>query len=232
MAVLSRHWLDKMFVVLDKDEDIINNINGLNEENQRELYFWEPGVDALLNQAMQVNQNLIFSSNIAAELDNCRVIFVAVDIPLKSQPRQVKNDFDVQNWEDAIVAILNSIQRAPALQSKYVAVKSTLPIDYKRDIRQRFARHRYFDLLHITTNPEFFSDGTAVDDLSYPHKIVLGNFFQDGQHVFRDLYLPVVENDADRIEMIDTVSSAELGKLLSNAAIAAQLTVMNIEFQF
>lgn len=131
------------------------------------LYFWEPGVEALLDETMLVNQNLIFSFNIVVELDNCRVIFVVVDIPLKYQPRQVKNDFDVKNWEDAIVAILDSIQMAPVAQSKYVAVKSTLPIDYKRDIRNRLSRYRHFNHLLITTNPECFTEGTAVDDLLY-----------------------------------------------------------------
>ncbi|KAL6512209.1 hypothetical protein OROHE_019821 [Orobanche hederae] len=228
MAVLSRHWPDKTFVVVDRDVDIIDNINGNNEDNERAMYFSEPGMNELLDEAMCDNHNLIFSSNIAAELDLCRVIFIAVDIPLKAQPRQVKSDLDVQNWEDATRAILDSIGRAPVLQAKYVAVKSTLPVDYKRDIRNRFSGYNHFNFLHIITNPVFFSDGTAVDDLSYPHKVVLGDFFQNGRALFRDLYLPVVGYDHTRIEMVASLSSVELGKLLSNASIAAQLTIMNI----
>ncbi|XP_021719199.1 UDP-glucose 6-dehydrogenase 3-like [Chenopodium quinoa] len=228
MAVLSHHWLNKTFVVVDRDIDLINNINGVNEENERLMLFSEPGMDDLLDEAMHVNYNLVFSSNIAAKLDLCRVIFIAVNIPLKEQPRQVKSDFDVQNWEDATRAILDSIGREPVLRSRYVVVKSTLPIDYKRNIHDRFSEYNNFNYLHIITNPEFFSEGTVVDDLSYPHKIVLEEFFNGGREFFRDLYLPVVEHDYDRIEMVTSLSSVELGKLLSNASISAQLTIMNI----
>ncbi|RAL46389.1 hypothetical protein DM860_015382 [Cuscuta australis] len=155
------------------------------------------------------------------------MIFIAVDIPLVGLPKIIKGNLDIQNWEDAIRAILYS----PPAQQKYVAIKSTFPVDHKSHIVDILHGYDHSELLHVITIPEFFSEGTALDDLTNLPKIVMGGFFNSDQitkELFRDLYVRLVHNDHERIEYITSKSSVEIGKCLSNASIAAQLTIMDI----
>ncbi|XP_021746243.1 UDP-glucose 6-dehydrogenase-like isoform X2 [Chenopodium quinoa] len=112
MMVLAHYWHDKHFVVLDKDVERINDMNGINAANERVMPFSEPDMDLYLNEGID-RGNLHFSSNIDHELDLCQMVFIAVDIPLKMKPKVLKNDLDINNFEDAIKSILQSIDRIP-----------------------------------------------------------------------------------------------------------------------
>ncbi|XP_021746099.1 UDP-glucose 6-dehydrogenase 3-like [Chenopodium quinoa] len=225
MMVLAHYWHIHKHFVLDKDVERINDMNGINAANERVMPFSELDMDLYLNKGID-RGNLHFSSNIDHELDLCQMVFIAVDIPLKMKPKVLKNDLDINNFEDAIKSILQSIDRIPGW--KCVAIKSTVPVDYKSNIANHI--HGFYDAwrLSVITNPEFFSVGTAVQDLLHPQKVVLGDFYegQNSLALFRDLYAGVV--NVDNIEIIGSQSSVQIGKLLSNAVLAAQLTLMNI----
>ncbi|VFQ77617.1 unnamed protein product [Cuscuta campestris] len=107
-------------------------------------------------------QNLYFSSDIDGELVNCQVIFIAMDIPLMGLPKIIKGSLDIRNWEDAIRAILYS----PPAQPKYVAIKSTFPVDHKSHIADILHGYDHSEHLHVIAIPEFFSVGTTLDDLT------------------------------------------------------------------
>ena len=221
MLALASHWPEITFVVLDDDVELINNINDNNT-----FPFVEPGLDHLLFIAHQLHNNVFFSHDTDMELDMCQVVFIAVDIPLSTEPTQVKGDLNIVNLELALMDILLSIGRTR--EKKYVAIKSTMPVDHMNDLCSRLNQYPNHNLLHVIVNPEFFTEGFAVEELVAPDRVVLGRFYNEGLLLFTELYLRVVNNNNDRIEIVDSIMSVELGKLLSDAIMAAQLTLINI----
>jgi nucleotide sugar dehydrogenase len=86
---------------------------------------------------------------------------------------------------------------------------------------------------HVVSNPEFLSEGSAINDFLYPDRIVLGGHDMDVSRV-AELYQPVLEQTFDggrrnvRPSLITTeLASAEMIKYAANAFLATKISFAN-----
>jgi UDPglucose 6-dehydrogenase len=170
---------------------------------------FEPGLAELFEQGMLQGQISVHSDNLDA-IDGAAVVFLTLPTPPGSDGRANLSFID-----DVVDQI------APHLHPEAILVtKSTVPVGTAERIRKRLR-----DLgcgAGVVSNPEFLSEGNAVEDFLRAERIVVGAFEDEHGHVIADLYrgLPA------KVVLTDPVS-AELTKYAANAYLATRLTFAN-----
>jgi UDPglucose 6-dehydrogenase len=173
------------------------------------LPIYEPGLEELFARALSHDLISLHSDNHEA-VRGADVIFLALPTPPDGDGR-------------ADLSILESAVRdlAPSLGSSAIlAVKSTVPVGTNALLR------RILDdaacSASVVSNPEFLSEGSAVEDFLKAERIVIGADIAADADVLRRLYGGLRAT----IVVTDPVS-AELTKYAANAYLATRLTFFN-----
>ena len=219
MAVIAKMNPDRKVVVVDVNAA---RIAAWNSADFR-LPIYEPGLVDVVREVR--GRNLFFSTDIASAVKACDIVFVGVNTPTKMFGRGAGRASDLQYWE----ATAREIRRF-AGGDKIVVEKSTLPVRTAaamEAILNDHAEHRFT----VLSNPEFLAEGTAIDDLFHPDRVLIGGpQTPDGQRAVRELveiyrgHVPWVPED--RI-LTTNVWSAELTKLAANAMLAQRVSSVN-----
>ncbi len=219
MAVIAKMNPDRKVVVVDVNAA---RIAAWNSADFR-LPIYEPGLVDVVREVR--GRNLFFSTDIASAVKACDIVFVGVNTPTKMFGRGAGRASDLQYWE----ATAREIKRF-AEGDKIVVEKSTLPVRTAaamEAILNDHAEHRFT----VLSNPEFLAEGTAIDDLFHPDRVLIGGpQTPDGQAAVRALVeiyrgrTPWVPED--RI-LTTNVWSAELTKLAANAMLAQRVSSVN-----
>lgn len=169
-------------------------------------------------------KNLFFSNNIQEEIERADLIFISVNTPTKTFGFGKGKAADLQNLEHVARLIANYSQK-----SKIVVEKSTVPVraaeSINRILRANTKPGIRFDVL---SNPEFMAEGTAIDDLLNPDRILIGGEeTPEGRRALK-LLCSVYMNWIPREKIITTNTwSSELSKLAANAFLAQRLSSIN-----
>ena len=106
--------------------------------------------------------------------------------------------------------------------------KSTVPVRTAATLRRIFAENNKDFHLEVINNPEFLAEGTAINDLLHPHRMLIGGEnTESGQaavQALSDIYAMWVPKD--RIITMNTWSS-ELAKLTANSFLAQRISSIN-----
>lgn len=215
MAMIARKCPDYNVTVVDISEARIA------AWQSDELPIYEPGLDDLVRST--IGKNLFFSTDVAGEIDKADMIFVSVNTPTKTFGHGAGKAADLQYWEKTARDIL-----ANSRSDKIVIEKSTLPVrtaDAMERILQSSGGKVKFQVL---SNPEFMAEGTAVDDLEKPDRVLIGGHnTKEGRAAVKalvDVYKHWVP-DENIITM--NLWSAELSKLAANAFLAQRVSSIN-----
>ena len=215
MAVIADKCPDYKVVVVDLNEERIN------AWNSEKLPIFEPGLDEVVKRAR--GRNLFFSTDVAAGIKEASIIFVSVNTPTKTFGEGAGMAADLQYWEKTARAIIEH-----ADEDKIVIEKSTLPVktaEAMHRILESNNKGLHFDVI---SNPEFMAEGTAVDDLQNPDRVLIGAMDSErGRKALQrvvDIYACWVP--AERIKTTN-VWSSELSKLVANAMLAQRISSIN-----
>ena len=185
------------------------------------LPIYEPGLLDVVRRAR--GRNLFFSTDIEAGIRGADIIFVSVNTPTKTFGEGAGRAADLQYWEKTARQIL-----ASATSDKIVVEKSTLPVrtaEAMDRILNSNDRGLHFEVL---SNPEFLAEGTAVEDLEQPDRVLIGSRETPAgaraRRAVADLYAAWVPRE--RI-LESNVWSAELSKLTANAFLAQRISSIN-----
>ena len=124
---------------------------------------YEPELEQYVQEGMAQNR-LRFSENIEEALDHGTVVFMCV-----GTPEGENGAADLSQIENVAVEIAFHLTKY-----RLIVEKSTVPIHTYERIRHTIRRHtvRGTDF-EVACNPEFFREGSAIQDFFYPDRIVL-----------------------------------------------------------
>ncbi|KAI0114337.1 UDP-glucose/GDP-mannose dehydrogenase family, central domain-containing protein [Nemania sp. FL0031] len=147
----------------------------------------------------------------------------AVNTPTKSTGAGAGRAMDLSAFE-AVACEIARYARAGTI----IVEKSTVPCRTAQLIQDIMAVYRPDVRFEILSNPEFLAAGTAVHDLLYPDRILIGCSQTPSGHcaasALADLYAAWVP----RARIITTnIWSSELSKLVANALLAQRISSIN-----
>lgn len=196
---------------------------------------YEPGLEELMKLT---GSNLKFTTDVEAALQDAEVVFIAVGTPPQTDG---KPD-------------LTAVQAAASAVGKYIhggftiiVNKSTVPIgsgkwveSIVRDAYEEAHGSSPIGKFSVASNPEFLREGSAINDILYPDRVVVGSENPRAREILYTLYRPVLEQsftaptflprpaNLGAVPLIATdLASAELIKYASNAFLSTKISFIN-----
>ncbi|XP_069129393.1 UDP-glucose 6-dehydrogenase-like isoform X1 [Argopecten irradians] len=190
--------------------------------NSENLPIFEPGLYDLVKECR--GRNLFFSTNVKEAIVEADLIFICVNTPTKHFGKGKGRAADLKYIESAARMIAEVSQN-----SKIVVEKSTVPVKAAESITNIMrANIKPGVQYQVLSNPEFLAEGTAVNDLIYPDRVLIGGdpspLGQEAIQSLRWIYEHWVPQD--KIITMNTWSS-ELSKLAANAFLAQRISSIN-----
>jgi len=172
---------------------------------------YEPGLEEIVRRNR--GRRLFFTTDTAAAVRESEVVFIAV-----STPPGASGEADIRNVIQAAKVIGAAIRGY-----KIIVNKSTVPIGMTHVVgdilRSTAPPDATFD---VVSNPEFLREGSAVQDLFKPDRVVIGAENRDAALRVAAIYKPV-----NAPVLITDPESAEMVKYASNAFLAAKISYIN-----
>ena len=218
MAIIAQKCPQIEVTVVDLNAE---RIAAWNDADVANIPIYEPGLSAIVAEAR--GRNLFFSTDVEKAIDEAQIIFISVNTPTKTYGKGKGMAADLKYIELCARQIAKI-----AKDNKIVVEKSTLPVRTAEAIKSILDNTGNGVQFQILSNPEFLAEGTAVQDLLHPDRILIGgDASAEGQQAIAAL-VDVYSNwvPADKI-LTTNVWSSELSKLTANAFLAQRISSIN-----
>ncbi|MCC9601104.1 UDP-glucose 6-dehydrogenase [Stieleria sp. JC731] len=185
--------------------------------NSDTLPIYEPGLDEIVKSAR--GKNLTFTTEVDAAIKEADMVFISVNTPTKT--------FGVGAGRAANLEFVEKCARRIAEVAeghKIVVEKSTLPVRTAEAVKRILSNAENGCTFDVLSNPEFLAEGTAVEDLLAPDRVLIGGERPEAIQALVDVYAQWVPND--RI-LTTNLWSSELSKLTANAFLAQRVSSIN-----
>lgn len=218
MAVIAQKCPDIKVTVVDLN---VERIAAWNDKNSNNIPIYEPGLSAIVEETR--GKNLFFSTDVEKAIDEAQIIFISVNTPTKTYGKGKGMAADLKYIELCARQIAKI-----AKDNKIVVEKSTLPVRTAEAIKSILDNTGNGVQFQILSNPEFLAEGTAVQDLLSPDRILIGgDVTPEGQRAIQSL-VEVYSNWVAPEKILTTnVWSSELSKLTANAFLAQRISSIN-----
>lgn len=214
MSVIAQKNPDIDITVVDLNEA---RIQAWNDADLSKLPIYEPGLDKVVGEAR--GRNLFFSTDVNKAIEEADMIFISVNTPTKTYGKGKGQAADLKFVELCARQIAEV-----AKNDKIVVEKSTLPVRTAAAIKSILKHTGSGVNFHVLSNPEFLAEGTAVQDLQNPDRVLIGGENQEAIQALVDIYAAWVPKD----KIITTnLWSSELSKLVANAFLAQRVSSIN-----
>ncbi len=217
MAVFAKHCPDIQINVVDLNKE---RIEKWNSKDLNDLPIYEPGLDQIIVKCR--GKNLDFSTDVESKISQADMIFISVNTPTKSKGIGAGKASDLK-WIDASARQISK----HAKPNTIVVEKSTLPVRTASTIKQILDapdRDMVNKNFMILSNPEFLSEGSAIQNLENPDRVLIGGNEAEPIKALINIYLRWI--DEKKILTTDLWSS-ELSKLIANAFLAQRISSIN-----
>ena len=218
MAIIAQKCPHIKVTVVDLNE---KRIAAWNDADVNNIPIYEPGLSKVVAEAR--NRNLFFSTEVDKAIDEAEMIFISVNTPTKTYGVGKGMAADLKYIE----LCARQIARV-AKTDKIVVEKSTLPVRTASAIKDILVNTGNGVNFQILSNPEFLAEGTAVQDLLAPDRVLIGgDTTPEGEKAIQQL-VDVYENWVPKDRILTTnVWSSELSKLTANAFLAQRVSSIN-----
>ncbi len=211
-----------MAVIADQCPDLTVTVVDINAQriaawNSDKLPIYEPGLEAVVRRCR--GRNLFYSTDIPGAIKAADIIFVSVNTPTKTFGAGAGKAADLQYLEKTARSILEH-----ADSDKIVVEKSTLPVRTAQALSRVLHSNTRGLKFRIVSNPEFLAEGTAIEDLLHPDRVLIGGMEESAIEEVAQIYAHWVPRE--RI-ITTNLWSSELTKLVSNALLAQRISSVN-----
>jgi len=217
MAVIALKCPHINVTVVDANSERIKEWNGPLDS----LPIYEPGLAEVIDIAR--GRNLFFSDDIPGNIEKAEMIFMAVNTPTKTEGEGAGMAADLRYIE----ACARDIAKY-SKSDKIVVEKSTVPIKTAEKIKEILDQNHKGISFEILSNPEFLAEGTAIDDMFNPNRVLIGGnetgLGKKAVNALVEIYRNWIPNEKI---LTTNVWSSELSKLASNAMLAQRISSIN-----
>lgn len=192
---------------VDVDESKIEQLS------QGKLPLYEPGLSGMVVRNAAAGR-LHFTTRAEDAVRSAAVVYLTVDTPLADD-----GTTDLTSFWQAVDRI------APCLAaSTLLVIKSTVPVGTHAQVVQRL-RQQADRTCAVASNPEFLRAGSAVHDVLFPDRVVVGVRRAEVATVLRRLYAPLLRTDQPFLVL--SPESAEMTPYVANAFLATRVSFIN-----
>ena len=217
MSIIAQKCPNIKVTVVDLN---VERIAAWNDEDVNNIPIYEPGLSDLVAEAR--GRNLFFSTDVEKAIDEAQMIFISVNKPTKTYGLGKGMAADLKYIELCARQIA-----AVAKDNKIVVEKSTLPVRTAEAIKNILDNTGNGVQFQILSNPEFLAEGTAVQDLLHPDRVLIGGDDKGGREAI-DALVEVYANWVPKDRILTTnLWSSELSKLTANAFLAQRVSSIN-----
>jgi len=217
MAVIALKNPQLKITIVDANPDKIKAWNGPLEN----LPVYEPGLADVIQETR--GKNLFFSDDIDNAIIKAEMIFMSVNTPTKTEGEGAGMASDLRYIE----ACARNIAKV-ATTDKIVIEKSTLPVRTAEKIKEILDLEGNGVHFEILSNPEFLAEGTAIQDLLEPDRVLIGGDETESGQESVSALVDIYANWIPKDKILTTnVWSSELSKLAANAMLAQRVSSIN-----
>ncbi len=203
MSVIAFNCPELRVDVVDINEE---RIEAWNSKDFSKLPIFEPGLEDIIRKCRGVN--LFFSNNLEESISKADIIFISVNTPTKKKGIGAGFASDLK-WVES------SARQIAKFASNHTVVveKSTLPVKTAETIKSILNSSEQNEGINkmdtqnnqksfsIVSNPEFLAEGTAINDLQNPDRVLIGG--EDNYSI--DLISDIYQNWVDKEKIITTI---------------------------
>lgn len=219
MSVIAQKCPQIKVNVVDINE---KRIADWNDEDLDKLPIFEPGLKEIIAEVR--NKNLFFSTDIKQAIKDAEMIFISVNTPTKTYGKGKGMAADLKYIE------LCARQIAEVADTdKIIVEKSTLPVRTAQAIKSILQNTGNGVKYQILSNPEFLAEGTAIKDLYYADRVLIGGDIDtiEGKQA-ADALSEIYAHWLPKERILQTnIWSSELSKLTANAFLAQKISSIN-----
>jgi len=218
MAVIAQKCAHIKVHVVDLNEE---RIASWNDHDVNNIPIYEPGLSEVVAEAR--GRNLFFSTSVDEAIAEADMIFISVNTPTKNYGMGKGQAADLKYIELAARQIAKV-----STTDKIIVEKSTLPVRTAEALKSILDNTGNGVNFQVLSNPEFLAEGTAVEDLHAPDRVLIGGEeTEEGQKAMQAL-VDVYANWVHKENILTTnVWSSELSKLTANAFLAQRVSSIN-----
>ena len=215
-----------MAMIAAKCPDVRVEVVDLNQAridawNSDSLPVYEPGLDDVVKSAR--GKNLFFSTGVEDAVRAAEIIFVSVNTPTKTYGLGAGRAADLR-YIEAVARMIASVVDEP----KIIVEKSTIPVKTAETILTILGASGKKLNHQVLSNPEFLAEGTAVEDLKSPDRILIGGEQTPEGLAAIEKLVSVYARWVPRERILTTnLWSSELAKLVANAYLAQRISSIN-----
>jgi len=212
MAVIAQKNPEINVTVVDINQE---RIAAWNATDLSKLPIYEPGLAKIVQETRGIN--LFFDTNIDKAIVEADIIFISVNTPTKTYGKGKGMAADLKYIE----LCARHIARV-AKSDKIVVEKSTLPVRTAQAIKSILDETSQENVhFQILSNPEFLAEGTAIQDLLAPDRVLIGGEQTPEGLEAIEVLSTIYESWVNEERILKTnVWSSELSKLTANAFLA------------
>jgi UDPglucose 6-dehydrogenase len=188
-----------------------NDLKKVHQLQDGLIPIYEPGLEELVKKNV-ASGRLSFTASIGEAVDASKVIFIAVPTP-----PQEDGSVDLSFVEGVAREIAVHIK-----EYRIVVDKSTVPVKTGEKVAQTISRCNPGADIDVVSNPEFLREGSAVEDLMKPDRIVVGVSSERAIGPMKEIYEPF-----HAPIMFTDLNSAELIKHAANSFLALKISYIN-----
>jgi UDPglucose 6-dehydrogenase len=215
-----------MAMIAAKCPDIRVTITDTNEKriaawNSDTLPVYEPGLKEVVESTR--GRNLFFSTDVRAAIRDADIIFVSVGTPTKTYGVGAGRAADLKYIESAARMIAEESEGP-----KIIVEKSTIPVKTAEAMLTILRSNSRKGIFQVLSNPEFLAEGTAIEDLENPDRVLIGGEQTPEGLAAVEKVASIYARWVPREKILTTnLWSSELSKLVANAFLAQRISSIN-----
>lgn len=215
----------------------VDNVDGKIEKLKKGLSpIYEPGLESFINKNLKSGR-LDFTTDIKYGVENSEIIFISVGTP------SLSNGQADLSYVEAVASDVGKYING----EKVIVNKSTVPIGsgdwVSMIVSESIAKNNINKNVkfHVVSNPEFLKEGSAIGDIFFPDRIVIGSSSKKAIEKMLELYKLLIEQSFDwpsnlqrlipmgqKVPVVTAdLTSAEMIKYAANSFLATKISYIN-----